>query len=194
MADTAPHRRRVHFATYLDSNLVPSPTEKIYEYPAIPEDHLLECFYSRKETIELRRLETDLAKRYKRSQGDEIASCIRCLHASLKQFDVSTVRGMTESEAVQRLSESDARGLEHLIVSALIKHRKWGINKILVVQEANRKRDPAQLETILRVWSLQVSAASSDFARMIARADESFATADGATECRRSRFAHDDST
>ena len=169
-------RRKVHFARYDNAHSVHSPVEQVFQYPAIPEDLLMACFYSRKETSELRRLQTELAKCHKLSKGDEIARCIRCLRASIRQVDDSSMGSMTRDQAVQTLSESDMRGLEHHLVDSLIKHRKWGIKKILVVQQAYREQDPTQLETILRIWSIRVSASSSEYAHMIARADELSAT------------------
>lgn len=161
--------RRVQFQRDSEGYLA----ETVHTYPAIPREFAPLCYYSQRETAHFRLAQKERAKQLV-SNRPELVDSVLCLHGAKRR---STEKGgkeeiMSEQTAVRKLNDSNCRGLEHFMTDTICRHRKWAKRKILSVQSQCRGEDTEQVETLLRVWSLKVSHATSLYAHNAAIADK----------------------
>lgn len=149
-----------------------SVAEEVFEYPKVPSELRPELFWSKREIVEIRQHQKEIAKHCRRSNPSLVKS-ILYLHGTALEHRRSGAR-MNEALAMQNLTESESRGLEHFVTSKICRHRLWAVQKLLAVQEQCRreKLDVDDAAALLRVWSLKVSSAPNMYAHNLALGDE----------------------
>ena len=130
----------------------------IHNYPAVPRELYGDVYWSKEETISMKKHQKTLAKKYvkihpelldsiyllhgysvqKTEQGTKVAVSTnsRSLVSSSESPSESSMSQDITKEIAQRiLAESDSRGLEPFMTPLITKHRLWAVRKLLSLQE-----------------------------------------------------------
>ena len=170
------HSRRVRFASHCRDDQVSSAVSDVFVYPAVPKELLGLCFWSQHEIELFRRAQNQLVRALHMTIGDKLSNAIMLLHGFRKEFQGQSDNESDEQGALNILAASSLRGLEqHFKTYDHYKRRRWGVRKILSLQESCQDCDSNHLETLLRSWSLKISAPYTRCAIMLARVDEASA-------------------
>jgi len=149
----------------------------IHNYPAVPREFYGDVYWSKEETISMKKHQKTLAKKYvkihpelldsiyllhgysvqKTEQGTKVAVSTnsRSIVSSSEPPSESLMSQEITEEIAQRiLAESDSRGLEPFMTPLITKHRLWAVRKLLSLQERcvrnqlNQQQEEDQEEVI----------------------------------------------
>lgn len=161
------------------------PRVEIFSYDAVPKELFAQLYYSPSEEECMFFEQRELAKKYLQHHP-ELVHSIYFLHGY--DIDRRTKVSPENDPAVFRRTEdakrilavSDSRGLEPFLTRLILEHRHNVVDKVLSIQDQfkqGQQHPSEQLETILSIWSLRVSAGTINYARHLAQGDERMAAA-----------------
>jgi hypothetical protein len=155
-------KQRHHVTFHVDEQ--DRPIEHVYSYQQVPKE-LFSMLYWRNEEIQGRlEHERNLARSIAKS-APQLVKGLSLLHGLRQDEETQVAKFM--------LAASGCRGLEDCMMPCIIKHRRWAIQTILLIQGRSRSENPgADLEQIMHVWSKRVGEASCRFALHLAEIDE----------------------
>jgi len=162
--------RRVRFE--VDENDEVKQTVYTYEkIPALVAKHL---YTSKKHTKERKRQCKEEATDYASQHQECVESIEVLLDTPLKRAD-DPVSDLSKAEAVSIIAQSESRGLEIRMVRLVLRHQRWAIRSILSRYWQLRDDGVTEPEVILQARCRQVNRCTTEYALLMARADEKVA-------------------
>jgi len=164
-------RRSVHFDVDKEDNV--RATVHTYERP--PQAQHEHLYTSREEMKEMKKDSKAFALGYSAVHKEVLESLQRLFDSPLNRQGADS--RLSESQAIDHLAQSEARGLEMRIFKTMMRHQRWAISSVVNRHRVLKQEEVDNTDEVLRSRSLQVSRCCEELALVLAKNDEAAARA-----------------